>query len=50
MSEQQCACPKCECAVNAESIEKDGQRFCCQSYAIGHTDGSADCGHNCQCG
>ncbi|EHK61796.1 metallothionein [Halomonas sp. GFAJ-1] len=50
MSQQKCACPKCKCSVDNHSIEKDGQRYCCQSCATGHADGSGDCGHDCQCG
>nr|WP_290954881.1 metallothionein [Halomonas sp.] len=50
ISQQQCACPKCECSVDSHSIEKDGQFYCCQSCATGHADGSSDCGHDCQCG
>ncbi|MCB8888670.1 metallothionein [Vreelandella malpeensis] len=50
MSNQQCACPKCNCAVNEQSIEKNGQRFCSNACATGHADGSKDCGHDCHCG
>lgn len=50
MSEQTCACSNCGCVVNEQSIQKDGQRFCCEACATGHADGSKDCGHNCQCG
>ncbi|WP_417421930.1 hypothetical protein [Halomonas sp.] len=50
MSQQQCACPKCDCAVDSQAIEKNGQKFCSESCAIGHTDGSTGCGHNCSCG
>ncbi|MBP5979091.1 MAG: metallothionein [Halomonas sp.] len=50
MSQQQCACPKCDCSVESQAIEKNGQKFCSESCAIGHTDGSTGCGHNCSCG
>ncbi|MBE0405227.1 metallothionein [Halomonas citrativorans] len=50
MAEQQCACPKCDCSVDDQSIEKDGQKFCSEACAIAHTDGSTGCGHNCSCG
>ncbi|WP_335808209.1 metallothionein [Vreelandella populi] len=50
MSQQQCACPKCDCSVDSQAIEKNGQKFCSESCAIGHTDGSTGCGHGCSCG
>lgn len=50
MSQQECACPKCKCAVDRSSIEKDGKLYCSQSCATGHADGSIDCGHDCKCG
>ena len=50
MSKQECACPKCKCAVDRSSIEKGGKLYCSRSCATGHADGSVDCGHNCKCG
>lgn len=50
MANQTCACPDCKCTVDENSIEKDGKRYCSQSCAIGHKDGSKDCGHGCKCG
>lgn len=50
MSQQECACPKCSCSVDGKAVEKDGKLYCSESCAIGHADGSIDCGHNCKCG
>ncbi|MBZ5486367.1 metallothionein [Halomonas aquamarina] len=50
MSQQQCACPKCECSVDSDAIEKDGELFCSNACAVKHTDGSTGCGHGCECG
>ncbi|SHL34035.1 metallothionein [Halomonas cupida] len=49
-SRKTCACPDCKCAVDSQSIEKDGKLYCCEACATGHADGSKDCGHNCECG
>ncbi|OLO05310.1 metallothionein [Salinicola socius] len=50
MSEETCACPKCDCKVTDQSPEANGKLYCCQACADGHTDGSKGCGHNCACG
>jgi metallothionein len=45
-----CACGPCGCAVDPETaIEKNGQLYCCEACANGHTDGTA-CGNSgCGC-
>lgn len=50
MDDQTCACPKCTCKVNENSIEREGERYCSEACAIQHTDGSEGCGHGCKCG
>lgn len=44
MSEEQCACSKCECSVSEKFIEKEGQKYCCEACASGHADGQV-----CEC-
>ncbi|NLC22382.1 MAG: metallothionein [Halomonadaceae bacterium] len=50
MDTKTCACPRCKCAVDERSIEKDGQRYCSQVCAIEHADGSEGCEEGCLCG
>jgi hypothetical protein len=47
-----CACESCLCVVSiADAIEKNGQYYCCEACADGHTDKSKGCGHTgCGCG
>ncbi|MFS8149902.1 metallothionein [Vreelandella titanicae] len=50
MAQQECACPKCKCAVDSKAVKKDGKLYRCEYCATGHANGSSDCGHDCQCG
>ena len=45
-----CACNDCVCVIPPEkAVERNGQLFCGDSCAKGHTDGSG-CGHvGCKC-
>lgn len=49
-AKQQCDCPDCVCMVEkTTAIEKNGEYFCSDSCANGHTDGPG-CGHTgCGC-
>jgi len=50
VTQMKCACPSCLCIVNlSDAIQKDGQYYCSDACANGHTDG-AGCGHHgCGC-
>ncbi len=49
---QNCACPDCKCEVSpATAVERNGKKYCSQTCADGHADGSIGCGHTgCACG
>lgn len=51
MKEHTCDCPKCDCKVGSQGIERDGKHYCCQACADNHPKGQACAtSSGCQCG
>jgi hypothetical protein len=50
VTQMKCACPDCLCIVNlTDALMKDGQAYCSEACANGHSKG-AGCGHpGCAC-
>ena len=46
-----CACESCLCTVDpSQAIARNGQYYCSEACANGHTGGSKGCGHpGCTC-
>ncbi|MBV4536246.1 metallothionein [Pseudomonas sp. SWRI10] len=39
MKEQRCACPHCNCTVDANAVQQGGKAYCCEACATGHRNG-----------
>ncbi|MOA51250.1 Prokaryotic metallothionein [compost metagenome] len=50
MTEQTCACPTCNCRVDANAVQQGGKAYCCEACARGHRDGEPCRMGDCQCG
>jgi metallothionein len=50
VTQMKCACESCLCIVELSSaVKKDGQSYCSEACANGHTEGTG-CGHaGCGC-
>ncbi len=50
MTDNTCACPQCECAINADiAVERDGQQFCCEARANHHVNHEKCQSPGCRC-
>lgn len=52
VTQMKCACESCLCIVDiSKAVEKEGQYYCGEACANGHSEGSEGCGHpGCNCG
>lgn len=50
VTQQKCACADCVCVINiSDALEKDGQNYCSEACANGHSSGSGCDHHGCKC-
>lgn len=51
LTQLKCACNSCVCMVDPDhAIQRNGQYYCGEACASGHTGGSLGCGHpGCNC-
>ncbi len=51
VTQMKCACEPCLCIVDTnQAIQKNGQYYCSEGCANGHSDNSTGCGHTgCSC-
>ena len=50
MTDQVCACPECDCAVDANAQVQGGKAYCCEACASGHREGAPCRMAGCHCG
>ena len=50
MTDQTCACPECDCNVDANAQVQGGQAYCCEACANGHRNGEPCRMAGCHCG
>ncbi|MFK5736057.1 metallothionein [Pseudomonas urmiensis] len=50
MKEQHCACPHCNCTVDANAVQQGGKAYCCEACATGHRNGERCRMGGCSCG
>ena len=50
MNEQTCACPDCDCKVDANAVMQGDKAYCCEACAKGHTGGEHCRMGQCKCG
>ncbi|MGH8485746.1 MAG: metallothionein [Pseudomonas sp.] len=50
MNEPRCACPECDCSVDANAVQQGGMAYCCEACASGHRNGEPCRMGDCACG
>lgn len=50
MNDQRCACPHCNCTVDANAVQQWGKAYCCEACAMGHRNGERCRMSGCSCG
>ena len=49
MTELTCACPQCDCKVDATAVVLAGKAYCCEACAKGHAGGERCRMGQCNC-
>lgn len=49
MDERECACPHCHCKVQEDAVEHEGELYCCEACATGHSEGEHCQKQGCEC-
>jgi hypothetical protein len=50
MTDRTCACPDCDCTVDANAQVQGGEAYCCEACASGHRNGDPCRMAGCHCG
>lgn len=49
MDERECACPDCHCQVEVDGVLHEGQLYCCEGCANGHSEDEPCQKEGCDC-